>query len=413
MSDPLTGSFGKPFSSQVAAFRLRLRNPVPTHKWDDLDRAQHERAIMFAGATKADLIADIAAAIDKAQFQGGTMDSFAKDFMAITREKGWPGKAGLGSKKGEAWRIRVIYQTNMRTSWAAGNMAQLVELGYRYWVYRHGGSLEPRLHHLSWDGVALPPDHPFWATHAPPNGWGCSCRIRGADSEAGIRRAGGDPGKQLPDGWQSIDAKTGTQVGIDKGWDYKVGATVADDIRALTSKSVHWPYEIAKAFMAEVPERVRDDFSTGYRSLPTLADDIRRWVSRIVNARPDDPARTRSEPYRTLGLIRSDQAKSWGARLNADLDLTDVAISDSAVRHVVKQHGNPAAEAKQGQRAVTAVDFARLAEIVEHPDSVVEDRGRLIIQKRIAGETFVAIFEHLAKRRMLSLVTMFVRLGAP
>jgi hypothetical protein len=417
MTERMKGVFGKPFAEQVAAFLLRLRNPVSTYRWDDQEngvwKEQHDSAWMVAGAIKADLLADIGAALAKAQFQGGTLETFTKDFYRITAEKGWPGKAGLGSKKGEAWRIKLIYQTNMRTSWAAGNMAQLVKLGYKYWVYRHGGSVEPRIIHLSWDGVALPPDHPFWATHAPPNGWGCSCRIRGADSDAGIRRAGGDPGKTLPEGWQSLDPKTGAPVGIDKGWDYKVGGTASETIRAMTEKTVHWPTEIAKAYMAEVPERVRDDFARGYRSLPSLADDVLRWVTRVLAPKTAPEGPSQPDQYRTLGLVRSDQAKIWGPQIEADLRLSDFTVSQSAVRHVIKNHGNVASEARRGQRGITPADFGRLAEIVENPDEVLPSGKRLVMRKRFGSEIYEAIFEHFAQRKMLSLVTMFVKVVAP
>ena len=226
-------SFGKPFPEQLAAFRLRLGNLAPSVKWDDLDGAAHARAFMVAGAQKAELLDELARAVDKVIAAGTTLDAFTKDFLAIAERNGWRGWTGDETDKRRAWRARVIYNTNVATSRSAGRMAQLVDGKYPFWVYKHGGSREPRLQHLSWDGIALPPDHPFWATHAPPNGWGCSCRIFGARTAAGIRRVGGDPNKVLPDGWQAIDPKTGVQVGIDKGWDYKVGATVSQDVLSL------------------------------------------------------------------------------------------------------------------------------------------------------------------------------------
>lgn len=183
----------------------------------------------------------------------------------------------------------------------------------------------------------------------------------------------------------------------------------------MTAKTVHWPYEIAKAYMAEVPERVRDDFARGYRSLPSLAEDVLRWVTRILAPTPTTGTEPLPAPvpYRTFGYVRSDQAKSWGPTIGADLEMSDFTVSRSSVAHVMKQHGNPASEARRGQRAVTAADFPRIAEIVENPDHVRPDGGRLVVTKRIGEETYVAVFEHLAKRKMLSLVTLFVKTIAP
>ncbi|MEI4195235.1 phage head morphogenesis protein [Roseovarius sp. E0-M6] len=188
----IAATFRQPFKEQVAAFRLRLGNLVPTSRWDDLWQSQHDRAFMIAGATKADLLSDLAGAVDRAISEGTGLEAFRKDFRAIVEKHGWHGWTGEGTEKGEAWRTRVIYRTNMRTSYMAGRHAQLVEGGFKFWVYRHGGSLEPRLHHLAWDGLILPADHPFWQTHFPPNGWGCSCRVFGARTIEGAKRKGGD-----------------------------------------------------------------------------------------------------------------------------------------------------------------------------------------------------------------------------
>lgn len=237
MSDALLNSFGKPFAYQVAAFRLRLADLRATAAWTDLWQSEHDRAFMVAGAVKADILSDLAAMVDKAISQGTGLEAFRRDFRAMIAEKGWQiSPAGQGTKGGEAWRTRVIYRTNMATSYAAGRMAQLVKANFAFWIYRHGGSLEPREQHLAWDGLILPPDHPFWVTHAPPNGWGCSCYVLGAHSIATAKILGGKPGLELPPNWQSLDPRTGAPVGIDKGWAYAPGASVAKTVAALVPK---------------------------------------------------------------------------------------------------------------------------------------------------------------------------------
>jgi hypothetical protein len=277
VADTLTGTFGKPFKEAVAAFRLRLGNLVPTAKWDDLWQDQHDRAFMVAGATKADLLADLAAAVDKAISQGTSLEEFRRDFRRIVEERGWHGWTGEGTKAGEAWRTRVIYRTNMRTSYAAGRMAQLVEGGFSLWVYRHGGSVEPRIIHLGWDGLVLPPDHPFWATHAPPNGWGCSCYVVGARSFAGAQRLGGQPGKPLPDGWQKLDPKTGAPVGIDKGWAYAPGRSAARTIQAVAQKVTDLPAPTGASLLNEWPDKF---FGAWAETFAEFIDETQRDVER-------------------------------------------------------------------------------------------------------------------------------------
>lgn len=277
MTDELTGTFGKPFKEAVAAFRLRLGNLVPTAKWDDIWQEQHDRAFMVAGATKADLLADLAAAVDKAISRGTSLEEFRTDFRRIVEERGWHGWTGDDSEAGKAWRTRVIYRTNMRTSYAAGRMAQLVEGGFPLWVYRHGGSVEPRIIHLGWDGLVLPPDHPFWVTHAPPNGWGCSCYVVGARTFEGAQRLGGQPGKELPKGWQKLDPKTGAPVGIDKGWAYAPGRGVAHTIRAVSQKVMDLPAPTGASLLSDWPDRF---FASWAETFAAFIDETQKDVER-------------------------------------------------------------------------------------------------------------------------------------
>lgn len=226
----------RPFAEQVAFFRGKLGNLVPTAKWDELWKAQHDRAFMVAGAAKADLLADLAGAVDKAIAEGETLEQFRKRFRQIVTDRGWHGWTGEGTKAGEAWRTRVIYETNLITSYSAGRLEQLRAGGYRYWMYKHSDSRNPRPHHRALDGVVLPADDPFWQTHYPPNGWGCRCRAVGVDGPRSAQRLGGNFNKPLPRGWNTIDPKTGEPVGIDKGWGYMPGGTATSTVSALASK---------------------------------------------------------------------------------------------------------------------------------------------------------------------------------
>lgn len=103
----------------------------------------------MAGATKADVLADLAAAVDKAISTGTSLDEFRQDFRRIVAERGWTDWTGEGTKGGTAWRTRVIYETNMRVSFASARRAQLIAARYPLWIYKHGGSRDPRPEHLA------------------------------------------------------------------------------------------------------------------------------------------------------------------------------------------------------------------------------------------------------------------------
>lgn len=273
---PLRAVLRRPFPEQIAAFRLRLGDLVPTQAWGDLWQGANDRAFMVAGAMKADLLADLALAIDKAIAQGTSLEEFRRDFRAAVVRRGWHGWTGEGTRAGEAWRTRVIYQTNMRTSYAAGRMAQLREAGFRYWIYRHGGSREPRVLHLAIDGLILPADHPFWSIWAPPNGWGCSCWVAGAHTLRAAQRRGGNPDLPPPEGWDQINPATGAPEGIDRGWAYSPGASASDTITAAAQK------------VAALPAGLGEDLTRSLDAVIDMAWPV--WIEEVRRGRAVRPA---------------------------------------------------------------------------------------------------------------------------
>ncbi|MDT7533740.1 phage minor head protein [Sphingobium sp. SA2] len=408
----LSGTLRRPFSEQVAFFRGKLGNLVPTQFWDDLEREQHDTAFMVAGAQKADLLSDLAAAVDRTIVEGKSLEAFRKDFRAIVERHGWHGWTGEDSLGGRAWRTRTIYRTNASTSYAAGRYAQLVAGKFAFWVYRHGGSKDPRHEHLHiFDGLCLPPDHPFWKIFYPPSDWGCSCYVVGARSVREARRLGGDPDKKLPAGWDAINPKTGVPNGAGRNWDYAPGASVAPIVTATAEKIRHWDHRIGKGFMEGVPEAIRDALAESYRSLPSVADDVRRYARRIV-----EQTAGQIEPLRTLGLVGPAEAGRIAAQLGDDippLDLFDFSLARNDVMHVQRVHGRWETEKPRGQVPIAPDDYALLPSIIQRPDAI-EDGGLSDIGERLVryvkvfkGRRYVAVFAIRTGRRTLGLKTFY------
>ncbi|MDR2551443.1 MAG: hypothetical protein LBD10_14730 [Desulfobulbus sp.] len=242
----MTAEYGSlPFDEAEAFFRDKVN--IPTKRWDDLKKGEHARGFMIAGAMRDDLLCDFRTAIDKAISQGTTLEEFRADFDGIVGRYGWSYNGGRG------WRTRVIYDTNLRTSYAAGRYQQMTDpdvLAYcPYWQYRHGDSSHPRLMHLAWDGLILRYDDPWWSTHYTPNGWGCTCFIE-PRSQRDLARAGKDGPDQAPP--IEIDPKTGAPMGIDQGWDYNVGEAAFG--RQLSTKAMNeWRAQGGKAWQRLTP----------------------------------------------------------------------------------------------------------------------------------------------------------------
>ena len=166
-------AIGLPFDEAIDFFKQKTR--IPTKGWTYVWRTAHSHGFMVAGATTDALLSDFQDAIKKALTDGTTLAEFRRDFDGIVAKHGW-------SYNGTpAWRSRIIYETNLSTAYSAGRYAQLTEpetlAAFPYWQYVHSGSSHPRLQHLAWNGLVLRADDPFWATHYPPNGWRCGCRV--------------------------------------------------------------------------------------------------------------------------------------------------------------------------------------------------------------------------------------------
>lgn len=397
--DAIKALLAAPFNEQIAFFRNKLGNLVPTRRWTDMQRGAHDRGFMVAGAQNADLLAGLAAAVDRGIAEGVSLGQFRKDFAALVQRSGWDYTGDFN------WRTRTIYATNIATSYNAGRLAQLREGKFPLWVYVHAdGVLHPRPLHVSWSGVTLPPDNNWWKTHFTPNGWGCHCRIVGVTSYEQAARYGAVKRVAPDDG---IDPKTGAPRGIDKGWDYMPGDTVSDTVRQMAAKTQQWDYVLAKAYMQGVPESVRDALATAYRSLPSVATDTRLYAQRLLEGVGEVP------PYRTLGLLTSDQAKRLAA---AKIDAAgfDFALDANSVRHVRAKHGDDVVEVARGQRAVTAADYARLPELLSQAELSVtgaaKSTGAQLIhaEAEFDGERFVTEWEFRGKRKMLALKTFYI-----
>ena len=345
-SSELTGVFGQPFAEQVAFFRQKLGNLVPTRVWTDMIGQEHDRGFMVAGAMKADLLADLAAAVDKAIAEGRGIEEFRKDFRAIVAKHGWTGWTGEGSTGGEAWRVKTILRTNAYTSYSAGRYAQLTAGNFAFWIYRHGGSREPRPTHLSFDGIALPPGHAFWIKFYPPSDWGCSCYVIGARSAAGVRRLGGDPAKALPPGWDRTNPKTGEPFGIGKGWGYAPGASVSGTVTALAKKIESWPASIGAAFGASLPNSARTQ----------LADEFSQFVDDALSG----PPRGRTLTVGTLQPVWIEKAAAQGVSPAT----AEIVVRDRDVLHTFRD------------KKVGVLDrawYQRLPEHITSPSAVLLD----------------------------------------
>lgn len=202
---------------------------LPTKEWTDLKGEMHQKAFTVAGVMRTDILEDFKKAVDKAVKDNISLKDFQKEFDEVASK--WQGLSKqegtndfdqrFKKKKYAAWRSRVIYQTNIQTSFCAARERQMRDAVDKKGrpLFTHAKyvcmNLETsRKMHKDWDGTVLPINHPWWQKHSPPNGWFCKCRkdpISKYEIEAGIEKE-----TTAPTPPESTE-------GIDKGWEHNVG----------------------------------------------------------------------------------------------------------------------------------------------------------------------------------------------
>ena len=365
----LTAAFNLPFAEQADFFRGKLK--LPTERWDDIKKSAHDRAFIVAGAQKADLLHDLQQAVQKAIDRGSGLEDFRKAFREIVQKHGWHGWTGEGTAAGEAWRTRVIFETNLLSSHAAGRYRQLTDpellAQCPYWRYVHADFVtHPRVHHKAWGDarLTLRHDHPFWKTHYPPNGWGCRCRV------VTVHAPGEGDATEAPEGWDAINPKTGAPFGIDKGWDYAPGASVAATFREIIDQKL---INLEAPIGAALWERLK----------PVLAGEMRSAVSGMVDrvtaefvraklANPENPRVIVGNEAVVTHVVSPATVADLAAR-DHPMQSADVWLREAEVFHALR-------DAKTGRGAALPEAVLReLPKYLENADPYLDTNDTALI----------------------------------
>jgi len=233
----------------VNAMQRRQQVPVETFSWWDIWQHEHSQAFTVAKTAGFDVLSDIQEAVKGALEDGTTFAIFQKKLIPILQEKGWWGRApALDPETGESpvsqlgspRRLQIIFDTNMRTSYAAGRWArfQRTKADRPYLMYSAVLDNRTRPQHRAWHGTTLPIDDPWWQTHFPPNGWNCRCTVVSLSEEQHARmHAAGQIKTQAPptEMVEFRNNRTGeiatVPKGIDPGFGYNVGTAFLEALK--------------------------------------------------------------------------------------------------------------------------------------------------------------------------------------
>lgn len=371
MAEPKLGAV--PFTEAIDYFRRKLS--LPTESWTDLKEDAHARAFVVAGATKADLLADIRTSIDDALENGTTIADFRKRFDETVSNHGWSYRGKRG------WRTRVIFDTNIRTAQAAGRWQQIQRLKTRrpWLIYETVGDDRVRAQHQEWHHTVLSADDSWWDTHYPPNGWGCRCIVRTANDRT-LEREGLAPAKRAPSRKYTDRINTGTgevlpptPEGIDTGWGYNVGkAAQLGPAQAFGQRVMSAPRDIRPELLKHADQ---------YQRLSQPG--FRRWAKSAVESN-----HVRNE-VRPVGFLENGIIEHL---VDAERIPTPrsalITVSDRVLRHMVR----PTKAAGRG-KAIPDQELLDLPGHLRRSRAVLWDaqRENLVYAWDVAGESRLGV----------------------
>ncbi len=350
-------AFDLPFDEQIEFFRQKVR--LPTQGYQDLTAQNHDKAFVVAGAMKADLLNDLHKAVLSAIENGDSLGQFSKNFDSIAKKYGWT--AG----EGNAWRAKIVYQTNLRVSHSAGRYHQMRDpdlLKARpYWQYRHITADNPRLHHKRLNNMVLRADDAWWTVNYPPLGFGCKCYARTL-SQADMDRMGLTV-SQTPDilGY------------ADDSFAHAHGSSWYPNLDK-------YPYQIAKAMVAS-------NMATGV---------FERWLGRIDNqmnqeiAKPDYQDLTHDQIVKKLRSL--DTNESFSVAVIPPEFMEKLGVSTQVVK-LSEYDALKQAYSRKGDAMFEWGDYLAVQGIFDNPQYVLKEVG-------VNGQVMTVWLQHQEKSYM-------------
>lgn len=319
---------------QEAIDYLDRKSLRPAFSYQDVWREEHNHAFTVAKAMDLDLLSDIRESLTTAMVDGKPFRQWRDEMADNLSRRGWWGRQEvtdpetgerIEAQLGSSRRLKTIWDVNLGQAYQAGVWDRGQRSGsHPYIMYRVGASKEHRPEHLSWDGLILPKDDPFWSTHNPRNGWGCKCTTRFV-SEAQFQRyqrngipspvrGDGQPGRKpiqttapKRNPREYVNKRTGERYtgyeGIDPGFEHNAGAGRMEQLGEIfREKDVSFTQTVSPAGPAGTP--VPDALNVRIRGDMGVA--AREALSAIERVHGDGP-------LPKIDMVRSPSERFFGS----------------------------------------------------------------------------------------------------
>ena len=250
-----------------------------------LDVIAHEHAIAFTVAKMmdADMLLETRDAISAALENGTDFRDFQKRLKPYMMSKGWWGEQVMSDPKdgsiqkvqlGSTRRLRVIYQTNLHTAYAAGQWERIQQSkdALPYLQYMPSLATRKRDDHKQYYGIIRPVDDAIWQQILPPNGYGCLCWVKQLTRKQAERAGGVTEDKDIE--YEEIEnPRTGKVEQVPTGISLSFASNHANRLGSLLN-------------IAE--ERHGREFRA--QLIPQLADYVQRLLEAgLIDMIKDDP----------------------------------------------------------------------------------------------------------------------------
>lgn len=355
MADAIINIERTPFKEAIEL--LKNKTALPSGAYTEVLHEMHNKAFVIAGVTKTHVVSDVQDYIAECMEKGIPFKQAEKKLHDLLDDYLPPSKTG---KDNSGWRIRNIYETNMRVAYAAGRQEQMMRITktHPYWQYCLGESKVHREEHVKWNGLVLRWDDPWWDTHYPPNGWGCNCNVEALDDidlrelgKKGPDRAPVSPLRTVNYGGKELKVPEG----VHPSWAYAPGAGGNE---GLLRSLAHGIPSVAAEAWAEIK----------YYAVEELSKSFKGWSEAVLAfGRKHNHARM-------TGFIESNtlvKAEVEGMFFTG----AGIEMADEQVIHAMRDYKHSLKIAGTSlNKAVTESDFFRLPEILAYPQVVLYDK---------------------------------------
>lgn len=349
----------------IKALKARGEQLSQSFSWQDVYAEEHAKQFTVAKSAGFDILKDLFDGLQTSLEEGKTYRDFAAEVIPILKAKGWwgvqdvtdpltgkTGKALLGSTS----RLQLIFNVNMRVSYASGHWASFEANKARRPYLRYVCILDGRTRpeHRKRHNLCLPVDHPYWDMWAPPCGWNCRCTLQSL-SERDVARMRSELNfTPPPDDLTPFTNKRTGEIrliprGIDPGFDHnpgKAGFMALDAAEKLIDAPPIMAAEVNKD----------PDWLT-----KPLTDDFGRWF---------DAATAGGRVDRSLVVVGALNAPVLN-RLAAQSIFPQsgaITLTQQVAQHMIRD-----AKAEAG-KTVDAAILRKIPELLANPRAILRDK---------------------------------------